>query len=94
MILSILGFVMLALGLTFFLMGSYGLLRLKDNFSRLHALSKIDNLALGFTLLGTGLLHQSWLLGLQLLVIWLLCLLASATSAYLLASRLAEEQSP
>jgi len=84
---------LIAVGLLFFVMGSYGLIRLEDDFCCLHALSKVDNLALGFVLLGVGLLQQSLWLGLQLLVIWLFCLVASAASGYLFASKFAREAS-
>ena len=72
-------------GLFFFAAGSIGLLRLPDLFSRLHALSKADNLGLGLIALGTALLEGSLVTGLKLLLIWLLVLAASAASAHLIA---------
>ena len=82
----------ISVGLIFFIMGSYGLIRLSDNFCRLHALAKVDNLALGFILLGVGLLHQNWLTGLQLFAIWVFYLIASAASGYLFAKKFAGEE--
>jgi multicomponent Na+:H+ antiporter subunit G len=74
-------------GLVFFLAGAVGLLRLPDPMSRLHALTKADNL--GLLLIILGMLAQGWdpLLALKLLLIWLLVLAAGATGAHLIAKR-------
>lgn len=69
----------------FFLSGTVGLLRLPDLFTRLHALTKADNLGLGFAVAGLALRSGSVAVALKLLVIWLLALLASATSCHLVA---------
>lgn len=73
------------LGAVFFLAGTVGLLRFPDPMSRLHALTKADNLGLGLIVL--GLLPQTdGLTGaLRLIAVWLLVLLGSATSAQLMA---------
>ena len=76
---------LILLGPVFFAAGSVGLLRLPDLFSRLHALTKADNLGLGFLAAGVALLAGDGLIALQLIVIWLLVLLASAASAHLIA---------
>ena len=72
-------------GAFFFLAGVVGLLRFPDSYTRLHALTKADNLGLGLVVL--GLLPQvgSALLGLKLILIWFLVLLASAVSSQLIA---------
>jgi len=72
-------------GLFFFLAGTVGLLRFPDTLTRLHALTKADNL--GFGLIVIGLLPQSPDLrsALKLIAIWLLVQLASATSSQLIA---------
>ena len=72
-------------GLVFFAAGSIGLLRLPDLHSRLHALTKADNLGLGLLGAGVALLDGSLVTALKVLVIWLLVLTASATSAHLIA---------
>jgi multicomponent Na+:H+ antiporter subunit G len=74
-------------GLIFFLCGSIGLLRLPDLYSRLHALTKADNLGLGLLLSGMGLYQQDLLFALKLLLIWLAVLAASSASAYLIAQQ-------
>ncbi len=74
-------------GLIFFLCGSIGLLRLPDLYSRLHALTKADNLGLGLLLSGMALYQQELLFALKLLLIWLAVLAASSASAYLIAQQ-------
>lgn len=72
-------------GAFFFLAGTVGLLRFPDTFTRLHALTKADNLGLGLVVL--GLLPQAGSVGaaLKLILIWLLVLLASAVVSQLIA---------
>ena len=72
-------------GAFFFLAGTVGLLRFPDTLTRLHALTKADNLGLGLVVL--GLLPQTGSLrdGLKLVSIWLLVLLAGATVSQLIA---------
>jgi len=71
-------------GAFFFLAGTAGLLRFPDALSRLHALTKADNLGLGLIIL--GLMIQDATVGgiARLLIIWLLALLAGSSSCYLL----------
>ncbi len=68
-----------------------GLLRFPDTLTRLHALTKADNLGLGLVVV--GLLPQvgSVMAGLKLIAVWLLVLLASATVSQLIA-RVARRQ--
>lgn len=77
--------VMLCTGAFFFLAGTLGLLRFPDSLTRLHALTKADNLGLGFIVV--GLLPQAdGLLGaLKLILVWLLVQLSSAMVAQLIA---------
>ncbi len=78
--------VCVSLGALFFLAGTLGLLRFPDTLTRLHALTKADNLGLGLVVL--GLLPQvAWPLGaLKLIAVWLLALLAGATVGQLLGA--------
>ena len=77
--------ILIGAGVFFYMAGTVGLLRLTDIFSRLHALTKADNLGLGLIVL--GLLPQVATLfdALQLVVIWLLVMTASAASCSLIA---------
>lgn len=77
--------VAVAAGAFFFLAGTVGLLRFPDTFTRLHALTKADNLGLGLVVLGLLPQMQSALAGVKLVVIWLLVLLASACVSQLIA---------
>ena len=72
-------------GVFFFLAGTVGLLRFPDTLTRLHALTKADNL--GFGLIVLGLLPQSPDLasGMKLVVVWRLVLFAAASASQLIA---------
>jgi multicomponent Na+:H+ antiporter subunit G len=72
-------------GAFFFLAGSIGLLRFPDTLSRLHALTKADNLGLGLVMLGLLPRAGSLLAALKLVFVWLLVLLASAMVSQLVA---------
>jgi multicomponent Na+:H+ antiporter subunit G len=75
-------------GALFFLAGSIGLLRFSDSCTRLHALTKADNLGLGLVVLGLLPHVDSASAGLKLLCIWLLVLLSGATASQLIARNL------
>jgi multicomponent Na+:H+ antiporter subunit G len=77
--------VLCVLGGVFFLAGTVGLLRFPDTLSRLHALTKADNLGLGLIVLGLALADGTWSAAGKLLLIWLLALLAGACACYLIA---------
>ena len=72
-------------GAGFFMAGTAGLLRFPDVYTRLHALTKADNLGLGLICLGLALQAETLPAALKLLLIWLLALLASALSCHLIA---------
>jgi len=74
-----------AAGLFFFLAGTVGLIRFPDTFTRLHALTKADNLGLGFIALGVAFQAESWAQVAQLALIWVLTLLAAGAMAQLVA---------
>jgi multicomponent Na+:H+ antiporter subunit G len=71
-------------GVFFFLAGAVGLVRFPDALSRLHALTKADNLGLGLVVLGLLPRAQSPFAALKLLAIWALVQLAGATTAQLM----------
>lgn len=72
-------------GAFFFLAGTVGLLRFPDALTRLHALTKADNLGLGLVVLGLLPRVDSVLGGLKLVAIWLIALLASGAVSQLIA---------
>jgi multicomponent Na+:H+ antiporter subunit G len=75
-------------GSFFFLAGTVGLLRFPDSLTRLHALTKADNLGLGLIVLGLLPQADSVLGALKLVAIWALVQLAGATTAQFIAQAL------
>ena len=57
----------ICVGVLFFISGTVGLLRLPDIYTRLHALTKADNVGLGFIVLGLSIQSESWFEGWTLL---------------------------
>jgi len=85
--LDVLSVVAISAGAFFFLAGTVGLLRFPDTFTRLHALTKADNLGLGLVVLGLLPQVDGALGALKLIVVWLLILSSGATVAQLIARR-------
>lgn len=85
LVLDVLTIVAICAGVFFFLAGTVGLLRFPDSLSRLHALTKADNLGIGLIVLGLLLQADGLFLVLKLAGVWLLGLLAGATVTQLLA---------
>jgi multicomponent Na+:H+ antiporter subunit G len=82
---DILSIIAIGAGAFFFFAGTVGLLRFPDALTRLHALTKADNLGLGFVVLGLLPRTGSLLASLKLVAIWALVQLAGATVAQLIA---------
>ena len=89
---EIIGIFFIILGIPFFLSGTIGLLRLPDIYTRLHALTKADNIGLGFLVIGLAIQATTWFEVVKLLLIWFLVLLASATSCHLVAGAALERK--
>jgi multicomponent Na+:H+ antiporter subunit G len=75
-------------GVFFFIAGTVGLLRFPDSLTRLHALSKADNLGLGLVVLGLIPRAESPLAAFKLVVVWALVLLSGASAAQLIGRAL------
>jgi multicomponent Na+:H+ antiporter subunit G len=92
-VLDLFTIVVVLAGAVFFLAGVVGLLRFPDTLSRVHALTKADNVGLGLVVI--ALLPQAGSIGtgLKLLLVWLLVLLASATVGQLIG-RVARRAGP
>jgi multicomponent Na+:H+ antiporter subunit G len=72
-------------GTFFFLAGTIGLLRFPDTLTRLHALTKADNVGLGLVVFGLLPLVQ-WPFGaLKLISVWLLVQLSGSIISQLIA---------
>jgi len=74
-----------SLGLVFFLAGSVGLLRFPDFHTRLHALTKADNLGLGLIAVGVAFQIADLFGVIKLGLVWLLAVFAAASVAQLIA---------
>ncbi|MCG8485891.1 MAG: monovalent cation/H(+) antiporter subunit G [Chromatiales bacterium] len=77
---------LLIFGAVFFLAGTLGLLRFPDVYTRLHALTKSDNVGLGLIIAGLAVQAESWFVVAKLLITWLLVLLAGSSVAHLIAN--------
>ena len=75
---------LISIGCVFFLAGTVGLIRFPDFFTRVHAMTKADNVGLGFVVLGLALQTTDWATAGQLFIVWFLILLSSASGAQLL----------
>jgi multicomponent Na+:H+ antiporter subunit G len=92
-LLALFTIVAVSAGAFFFLAGTVGLLRFPDALTRLHALTKADNLGLGLIVLGLLPHVGSGLAAFKLICIWGLVLLASASVSQLIA-RVARRDEP
>ena len=72
-------------GLVFFVAGAAGMVRFPDMHSRLHALTKADNLALGLIVLGAAAQVDRPATVLKLILIWVLALVAAGITSQILA---------
>jgi multicomponent Na+:H+ antiporter subunit G len=72
-------------GALFFLAGTVGLLRFPDSLTRLHALTKVDNLGLGLVVLGLLPQTNGLFSAFKLVSIWLLVQLSGAIVTQLIA---------
>ncbi len=77
--------VAVSLGAVFFMAGAIGLLRFPDTLTRLHALTKADNVGLELVVLGLLPQAEGPLAAVKLIVAWLLVQLASGTVSQLIA---------
>jgi multicomponent Na+:H+ antiporter subunit G len=89
-----LSIVFASVGGFFFLAGTIGLLRFPDTYSRLHALTKADNLGLGLVALSLALHNGSPSVAVKLFAIWLLAMLAGTTNCYLLGRNIIQNTRP
>lgn len=80
-------------GAVLYLAGTLGLLRFPDTLTRLHALTKVDNLGLGLVVLGL-MPQMGWLAALKLVAVWLLVQLSGAVVTQLLGGSVGGEGRP
>jgi multicomponent Na+:H+ antiporter subunit G len=75
-------------GAFFFVAGTVGLLRFPDSLTRLHALTKADNVGLGLVVLGLLPLTENFLAAFKLILIWALVLISGGSTAQLIGRAL------
>ncbi|MDZ4169897.1 MAG: monovalent cation/H(+) antiporter subunit G [Coriobacteriia bacterium] len=76
---------LLVIGTVFFVAGSVGVLRFPDVYTRLHALTKADNLGLGFIVIALSVQAGSLVVAAKLVLTWVLVLIAGATAGHLIS---------
>ena len=86
-ILDLFTLVMVLAGAFFCLAGTVGLLRFPDPLTRLHALTKADNLGLGLIMLGLIIYAPGLFFAIKLLLLWVLVMVSGATGSHLIAKR-------
>jgi len=84
-LLDLFSIVAISAGAFFYLAGTVGLLRFPDAYTRLHALTKADNLGLALVLVGLLPHLDGVLSALKLVLVWLLVMLSSAAVSQLIA---------
>ena len=82
---QILGWILLLSGSIFCLIGAFGLMRLPDFFSRVHAASIVDSLGTILILLGLVTQTQDILVIIKLILILLFLMLTGPTAVHALA---------
>ncbi|MGH1537683.1 MAG: monovalent cation/H(+) antiporter subunit G [Gammaproteobacteria bacterium] len=85
MLITILGWFFLISGCFFCLVGSIGLIRLPDFYSRVHAASIVDSLGAILILIGLITQTQDWLVIVKLLFILFFMMLTGPTAVHALA---------
>lgn len=81
-----LGALLMAAGTAFFVAGTVALLRFPDTLTRLHALTKADNVGLGLLALGLALRAEDLASAGTYLLVWVLVLLAAGPLSVLLGA--------
>lgn len=84
-LIDLLSIFLFMMAIPFFMGGSLGLIRFPDIYTRLHALTKADNIGLGLVVAGSVLLADNWAAVFKLVLIWLAVQFSSTTSCYLVA---------
>ena len=92
MVFDILTIVAVCAGAILFMAGTVGLLRFPDTLTRLHALTKVDNLGLGLIVLGLLPHANGWLGVLKLIGVWVLVQYSGAMVTQLIAREVRGER--
>ena len=82
----VLGTALCTLGVALALIGTAGVLRFPDFYTRLHAASVTDTSAATAILLGMGLMAPNWLVIVKLVMIWVFLFLTGPTATHAVAN--------
>lgn len=82
---TVAGFLLILVGLFFMLMGSIGIVRLPDFFSRTHAASKVDTAGITVVLIGVAVLSGFTLTGGKVLLAVVFLMFTNPASIHALA---------
>lgn len=82
---SVISDIILCLSLVFFALGIFGLFKLPDSYTRMHALGMCDSLGLGLIVFALFLKSHSWILTLKLIIALLLFWAINTTMTHLIA---------
>ena len=78
---TVVGVAFVVAGVVFALIGSIGVLRLPDFYTRMHAASKLDTMSLGLCMVGLAVLQGPNLNAVKLLLIFLFASIANPAAA-------------
>lgn len=92
MLLDLLRLLLILGGAFFFLVGTLGLLRFPDAPTRIHALTKVDNLGLGLIVLGLLPGAESWPVAFKMVLIWVLAVAAASLAGHLVVQAWGQAQ--
>lgn len=84
--------VFISIGLFFFFAGIVGLIRFPDLYTRIHTITKADNIGLGFIIVGVIIHFGSLSIAIELLLIWIVVMFASASLGYMIANRALKDE--
>ncbi|MEM9740755.1 MAG: monovalent cation/H(+) antiporter subunit G [Pseudomonadota bacterium] len=82
----LLGGALCLLGATLTLVGTLGVLRFPDFYTRLHAASVTDTAGASFLIIGMALMAPHWLVLMKLVAIWVFLFLTSPTASHAIAN--------
>jgi len=80
--LTVIGSIVITIGVIFLFLGALGILRFPDVYNRLQAGTKATTLGSFFTIVGVGILHPQWIF--KTIIIAFFILLASPISSHAL----------
>ena len=93
-VLDWLSVLLLVVAVFFYVAGTVALFRFPDIYTRLHALTKADNVGLGFTVLAVALQAEGWTEIFKLGLIWGMVLITSTCVCFLIANEACRRGKP